>query len=80
MAEHRDHTYKIVELVGSSSEGVDQAIRNAVERAGETLKNLDWFEVREIRGAMNDGEIGWFQVKVGVGFRVLDPKDLHDDD
>ncbi len=79
MAEHRDHTYKIVELVGSSSEGVDQAIRNAVERAGETLKNLDWFEVREIRGAMNDGEIGWFQVKVGVGFRVLDPKDLNDD-
>ncbi|MCY4617325.1 MAG: dodecin family protein [Chloroflexi bacterium] len=79
MAEHRDHTYKIVELVGSSSEGVDQAIRNAVERAGETLKNLDWFEVREIRGAMNDGEIGWFQVKVGVGFRVLDPSDLNDD-
>ena len=79
MAEHRDHTYKIVELVGSSSEGVDQAIRNAVERAGETLKNLDWFEVREIRGAMNDGEIGWFQVKVGVGFRVLDPSDLNDE-
>ena len=79
MTEHRDHTYKIVELVGSSSEGVDQAIRNAVGRAGETLKNLDWFEVREIRGAMNDGEIGWFQVKVGVGFRVLDAKDLTDD-
>jgi flavin-binding protein dodecin len=79
MAEHRDHVYKIVELVGSSSEGVDAAIRNAVGRAGETLRNIDWFEVREIRGAMNDGEIGWFQVKVGVGFRVLDPEDLNDD-
>ena len=76
MAEHRDHTYKIVELVGSSSEGVDAAIRNAIDRAGQTLKNLDWFEVREIRGAMQDGEIGWFQVKLGVGFRVLDPEDL----
>lgn len=76
MADRRDHTYKIVELVGSSPDGVDAAIRNAIERAGETLKNLDWFEVREIRGAMNEGEIGWFQVKLGVGFRVLDPEDL----
>ena len=77
MAERRPHTYKIVELVGSSPEGVDAAIRNAIERAGETLRNLDWFEVREIRGAMNEGEIGWFQVKLGVGFRVLDPEDLN---
>lgn len=77
MAEGRPHTYKIVELVGSSPEGVDAAIRNAIERAGETLRNLDWFEVREIRGAMNEGEIGWFQVKLGVGFRVLDPEDLN---
>ena len=76
MADRRDHTYKIVELVGSSPDGVDAAIRNAIGRASETLKNLDWFEVREIRGAMNDGEIGWFQVKLGVGFRVLDPEDL----
>ena len=79
MAERRDHTYKIVELVGSSPDGVDTAIRNALERAGETIKNIDWFEVREIRGAMNEGEIGWFQVKLGVGFRVLDPADLADD-
>lgn len=79
MAEHRDHTYKIIELVGSSPDGVDQAIRNAIERAGETLKNLDWFEVREIRGPIQDGEIGWFQVKLGVGFRILDPADLEKD-
>ena len=76
MAERNDHTYKVIELVGSSSEGTDQAIRNALDRAGETIKNINWFEVREIRGAMQDGEIGWFQVKLGVGFRVLDPADL----
>ena len=79
MPERRGHTYKIIELVGSSPDGVDTAIRNAIERAGETIKNIDWFEVREIRGAMNEGEIGWFQVKLGVGFRVLDPADLADD-
>ena len=79
MAEHRDHTYKIIELVGSSPDGVDQAIRNAIERAGETLRNLDWFEVREIRGPIQNGEIAWFQVKLGVGFRILDPADLEQD-
>lgn len=79
MAVHRDHTYKIIELVGSSPDGVDQAIRNAIERAGETLRNLDWFEVREIRGPIQNGEIGWFQVKLGVGFRILDPADLEQD-
>ena len=73
------HTYKIIELVGSSPDGVDQAIRNAIERAGETLRNLDWFEVREIRGPIQNGEIGWFQVKLGVGFRILDPADLEQD-
>lgn len=76
MSDRTDHTYKVIELVGSSSEGTDQAIRNALDRAGETIKNINWFEVREIRGAMQDGEIGWFQVKLGVGFRVLDPADL----
>jgi len=45
-----DHVYRITEIVGSSSEGVDQAIRNAVTRASQTLRNLDWFEVTEIRG------------------------------
>lgn len=70
------HTYKIVELVGTSPDGVDAAIRNAVGRAGETLRNLDWFEVREIRGQVEDGEVSWFQVRLGVGFRVLDAADL----
>ena len=74
-----DHTYKIIELVGSSHEGLQPAIENAVARAGETLRNLDWFEVREIRGNITDGKVAWYQVKLGVGFRVLEPADLHRD-
>ena len=76
MAEDGAHTYKIVELVGSSPNAIDEAIRNAIERAGETLRNLDWFEVREVRGNIQEGAIAWFQVKVGVGFRVLSRADL----
>ena len=72
-----DHTYKIVELVGSSGEGLQQAIENAIGRAGQTLKGLDWFEVKEIRGSIQDGQVAWYQVKLGIGFRVLDPADLH---
>ena len=74
-----EHTYKIVELVGTSPDGVDAAIRNGIERAGTTLTNLDWFEVHEIRGAMRGGHIGWFQVRLGLGFRVLDPADVEQD-
>jgi flavin-binding protein dodecin len=77
MAQQGDHTYKLVELVGSSSSGLQDAIENAIERAGQTLRGLDWFEVREIRGTIQDGKVGWFQVKMGIGFRVLDPADLH---
>jgi flavin-binding protein dodecin len=67
-----DHTYRITEIVGSSPDGLDGAIRNGIARASKTLRNLDWFEVTEIRGAMNDGEIGWFQVTMKVGFRLDD--------
>ena len=71
-----DHTYKVVELVGSSSEGLQQAIDGAIARAGETLQHLDWFEVKEIRGNIQDGKVAWYQVKLGIGFRVLDAADL----
>ena len=71
-----DHTYKVVELVGSSSEGVQQAIEGAIDRASQTLRNLDWFEVKEIRGNIKDGKVAWYQVKLGIGFRVLDESDL----
>jgi flavin-binding protein dodecin len=70
-----DHTYKITEIVGSSSLGVDDAIRNGIGRAGKTLRNLDWFEVTDIRGALSDGTVGWFQVTMKVGFRLEDGAD-----
>jgi len=67
-----EHTYKISEIVGSSAEGVDDAIRNGIGRASKTLRNLDWFEVTDIRGAMSDGAIAWYQVTMKVGFRLDD--------
>lgn len=67
-----DHTYKITEIVGSSPDSIDDAIKNGIGRAGKTLRNLDWFEVTDIRGAMNEGELGWFQVTMKVGFRLED--------
>jgi len=67
-----DHTYKISEIVGSSAEVVDDAIRNGIGRASKTLRNLDWFEVTDIRGAMNGGSIAWYQVTMKVGFRLDD--------
>jgi flavin-binding protein dodecin len=71
-----DHVYKKIELVGSSHEGVEAAIEGAVSRAAETLRNLDWFEVKEIRGNIENGKVGWYQVTIDVGFRVLSPADL----
>jgi dodecin len=65
-----DNTYKVTELVGTSPDGVDQAVRNAIGRAKETLRNLDWFEVTEIRGWIDDGEVQHFQVCMKVGFRL----------
>ncbi len=71
-----DRTYKLVELVGTSEHGVDQAIQNAITRASQTLKGLDWFEVVSIRGQIVDGKAQYFQVTMKVGFRVMDPADL----
>ena len=72
-------TYKIVELAGSSSDGVQQASDGAIARAAQTIRNLDWFEVREIRGQIEDGHASWYQVKVGVGFRVDSGEDITED-
>ncbi|MET0964507.1 MAG: dodecin [Noviherbaspirillum sp.] len=65
-----DNIYKIIELVGSSPEGTDAAIRNAVTRASLTIKNLDWFEVIETRGHIVNGKIAHFQVTLKAGFRL----------
>jgi flavin-binding protein dodecin len=64
------HTYRVTEIVGSSPDGVDQAIRNAVQRASQTLHNLDWFEVTEIRGHLANGDVEHVQVTMKVGFRL----------
>ena len=67
-----DHVYRVVEVVGSSSDGIDAAIRNAVARAASTTRNLDWFEVSQIRGHLEDGEIAHVQVGLKIGFRLDD--------
>ena len=64
------HVYKFVELVGSSTVGTDDAIRNAVETASKTIRHLDWFQVIETRGHVVDGKIAHFQVTLKVAFRL----------
>ena len=73
-----ERTYKLIELVGVSDTDVSDAVRNAVRRAGETLRGLDWFEVTEIRGTIRDGDIGQFQVTMKVGFRIMSPEELRE--
>jgi flavin-binding protein dodecin len=68
-----DHVYSVSEIVGSSDAGIDDAIRGAVERASRTLRNLEWFQVSEIRGHIENGSVGHFQVTMKVGFRVEEP-------
>ena len=65
-----DHTYRVIEIVGSSPEGTDAAIRNAISRASDTMRGLDWFEVQSVRGNLDKGAIGYFQVTLKVGFRL----------
>jgi len=65
-----DKIYKLIELVGVSNTSIEDAIQNAVSRANQTLKNLDWFEVNETRGLIQDGKVNQFQVKLKVGFRL----------
>ncbi|MER7687302.1 dodecin [Streptomyces sp. NPDC097610] len=67
-----DHTYRVTEIVGTSHEGVDQAIRNGISRASQTLRNLDWFEITQVRGQIVDGEVEYYQVGLKVGFRLED--------
>ena len=65
-----DHVYRLSEIVGSSPVSVDEAIRNAVAKASQTVRNIEWFEAEEIRGQVVDGGVAYFQVTVKIGFRV----------
>ena len=67
-----NHTYRVTEIVGTSEQGLDDAIRNGITRAGTTLRGMDWFEVTEIRGHISEGTIEHFQVGLKVGFRLED--------
>lgn len=65
-----NHTYRVTEIVGTSPDGIDQAIRNGISRANQTLRGLDWFEMTEVRGQIVDGQIQHWQVGIKVGFRL----------
>ena len=58
-----NRTYRVSEIVGTSPEGIDDAIRNGIARAGKTLRHLDWFEVLQVRGQVKDGQVEHFQVE-----------------
>jgi flavin-binding protein dodecin len=76
MAESDGRTYKLIELVGVSSESYADATQNAVARASSTLKGLGWFQVTELRGLIQDGAISEYQVTLKVGFRLLESESL----
>lgn len=65
-----DHVYKLIEIVGSSQVGTDDAIRNALETAAKTIRHIDWFEVAETRGHVVGGKVAHFQVTLKIGFRL----------
>jgi len=67
-----DHIYKKIELVGSSSDGFEEAVKNALARGKKTLRNMRWFEVTETRGYIEHGEVGHWQVTVKIGFTLED--------
>ena len=65
-----DSTYKIIEVVGVSGDSIQQAVRNAITKARQTIRNIDWFEVKEIRGSVHSNGEPQFQVEVRIGFRL----------
>ncbi|MEW7985254.1 MAG: dodecin [Candidatus Thiodiazotropha sp.] len=67
-----NHVYKKIQLVGSSQTSSDDAIRNAIARAGETIDNMNWFEVVETRGHIDNGQVAHWQVTINIGFRLND--------
>lgn len=74
-----DRVYRITEIVATSEESIDEAVRHGVERASKTLKGLDWVEVGQVRGLVKDGKLAQFQVTMKIGFRLMTPEELHKD-
>ena len=69
-------TYKLIELVGVSEQSTEDAIQNALAQASQTLKGLAWFEVKEMRGLIEDNKVSQFQVTLKIGFRILNENEL----
>ncbi|MCU1606186.1 MAG: uncharacterized protein JWP46_2651 [Modestobacter sp.] len=67
-----DHVYRLSEIVGSSTTSIDDAIRTAVRKASTTVRNIEWFQTKEVRGQVVDGDVSYFQVTMKIGFRVED--------
>jgi len=67
-----NHVYRLTEVVGSSPVGVDDAIRTAIQKAAQTVRNIEWFETQEVRGQVVDGDVAYYQVRLKLGFRVED--------
>lgn len=73
-----EHVYKKIELVGSSKVGIEDAVQNALNRAGKTIRNMRWFEVTETRGYIEEGGVAYWQVTVKIGFTMEDSDDAAD--
>lgn len=67
-----NRTYRISEIIGTSPDSVDQAVRNGIERASQTIRHIDWFEVTQVRGQAKDGQVEHYQVGLKIGFRLED--------
>jgi flavin-binding protein dodecin len=67
-----NRTYRLTEIVGTSPDSLDQAIRNGIGRAAQTLRHIDWFEVTDVRGYIRDGDVNHYQVTMKIGFRLED--------
>jgi flavin-binding protein dodecin len=72
MSQHADPTYRLTEVVGTSKESIQQAVRNGVAKAAQTVRHLDWFQIEGVRGTIADGQVDTFQVHLKIGFRVDD--------
>ena len=67
-----NHVYKMLELTGSSDKGMDDAVKNAIAKAGKTMRNMHWFQITDTRGQIVDGKIAWWQVTLKIGFTLED--------